>query len=226
MWTKIVCGLGLLSTIILLGGISGDIRGWHAAMTWLSLRAPARCDFSGECGQGILVLMGCVLLGIGFNYSKTAPALAQPLFGKKSWLKRICQRLDRGHAPRWVMPRGYTSMKEAAQAFNDAARAGIIVGAKASERLSGWSNNGPAKGPPEDVLHWWAAHISKELAVYGRRPPSELLEEIPPRHVKEFVFTSDAMSIKDPMSDSFYVDLAVKTGALEELFGVEAEFYD
>lgn len=76
---------------------------------------------------------------------------------------------------------------------------------------------------PEDILHWWATHISEELSVYGRRPPSALLEKIDPRQVKDFIFTNEATRLKDPIGDSFfYTDIAVKTDELDELYGFES----
>lgn len=120
----------------------------------------------------------------------------------------------------------FTSMKDAARNFYEAARAGKIPNAEGSEKLSGWSGNSIISGSPEDILHWWAGHISKEVPVYGRRPPSSLLEELPARLVRSFIFSDEATKLRDPMNDSvYYTDLCVKSEALEAQYHFEAGFH-
>jgi hypothetical protein len=125
-----------------------------------------------------------------------------------------------------VLPADFTSLQDAARKFYEAARAGKIPFGEASENLSGWAAGGPASGSPEDILHWWAVHVSKELSVYGMRPPSTILEEIPKRDVKGLVFAESATRLKDPVNDSVcYMGLCVRTEDLEEQYGFESGFH-
>jgi hypothetical protein len=120
----------------------------------------------------------------------------------------------------------FIPMKEAARKLYEAARAGKIPLGEASERLSGWSDDGPAKGSAEDILHWWAEYISHELPIYGRRPPSSILEEIPRRDVKHFIFCEEATKLKDPINDSiYYTNLAVRLDAIDAQYNFDAGFH-
>jgi hypothetical protein len=120
----------------------------------------------------------------------------------------------------------FISMKEAARKLYEAARAGKIPYAEGSERLSRWSNDGPSSGSPEDILHGWAVDVSKELPVYGRRPPSSIIEEIPRREVRHFIVSEEATKLKDPINDlAYYTDLRVKREALDAQYNMEAGFH-
>ena len=142
----------------------------------------------------ILIVIGCFPLRwiAGFladrKSAKELQRTANLFYGKQSWMGRLRDWSDRCMARLCEIPPGYISIKEAARKLYEAAKAGKIPLGEASEKLSGWSGNGPAQGSPEDILHWWAGHISKELVVYGRKPPSFLFEEIPRRDVNHFIF--------------------------------------
>lgn len=120
----------------------------------------------------------------------------------------------------------FISMREAARKLYEAAKAGKIPFGEASEKLSGWSGGGPVNGSPDDIVLWWAGHISKELPIYGQRPPSSIFEEIPRRDVNHFIFSEGAAKLKDPINDSvYYTNLAVRLDALDAQYNFEAGFH-
>lgn len=121
----------------------------------------------------------------------------------------------------------FIPMREAARKLYEAARAGKIPFGEASENLSGWSGGSLLNGSPDDILHWWAAHISKELPIYGRKPPSSILEVIPRRDVEHFIFSDGTTKLKDPINDSVcYTDLAVRLDELDAQYNFEAGFHE
>ena len=108
--------------------------------------------------------------------------------------KRIREWWDHKSEKPRIMMLGYISMQDAARRFYEAAKARKIPFGDASEKLSGWSENGPTPGSPEDILDWWAEHISKTVKLYGRRPPSSLLTEIPEYETRTSFFAMEPRS--------------------------------
>ncbi len=161
------------------------------------------------------------------NANEEFQRIADLFYGQPWWKRKILNWWNRRKEPPRVLPPGYIYMKEAARKLYEASKAGKIPFGEASERLSGWSNDEPSHGSPEDILHWWAGHISKELPVYGRRPPSSIFKEIPRRDVKHFIFAEEATKLKDPIHDSvYYTDIAVQIEALDVQYHFQAGFHE
>ena len=68
--------------------------------------------------------------------------------------------------------------------------------------------------PPEcrtSILEWWAVSIAKNVTVYGRRPPSSVLEKITPKELKHFDFCEGGSKLKDPNQGAvYYTDVVVE----------------
>ena len=195
------------------------------------LKAPAWVVFTLAIA-GACIGLGLALFWQQYKSSRKLDAYdefqhtAELFYGKRSWLGRIREWWGSRPEPLLVMPSGYISMRDAARKVYEAAKAGEIPFGEASEQLSGWSSNGPSAGSPEDILHWWAGHIAKEVPVYGRRPPSSVFEEIPSNDVKHFIFADEATKLKDPIHDAvYYTDIAVKLNALDCQYNFEAGFH-
>ncbi|MEO5956224.1 MAG: hypothetical protein ABIR36_11120 [Nitrospiraceae bacterium] len=123
------------------------------------------------------------------------------------------------------LPQGYISMGKAARTVYEMARANKIALAEGAERLSGWSQGSPSSGSQEDILHFMATHLVKNISVYGRRPPSTAFEKISDRDVKDFMFSEGAMKLKDPLNEAiYYTDLAVESDELTRQLAFEIGF--
>ena len=185
-------------------------------MNWLSSNMPISCDFTGKCGQWIFVVTGMVFLGLGIitRKKKNERRTADVLYGKRSWATRLRDWWNYKAEPPWVMPLGFISMRDAAGRYSEAAKAGKIL------------NDGPSLGSSEDILHWWASRIAKEVPLYGRYPSFSLLKEIPPHEISNFIFYEEATKLKDPIRGSIhYTDLAVKLEALEGRYDFESGYH-
>lgn len=239
MWRKLWTLVTIIIFVIGLGGILDDIQSWRNAMNWLSVHVPGGCDFYGNCGRWVFVSIGTLMAIALWVHSKQAnrsqelsasekfQRTANLLYGQPWWKRSIVNWWNRRNEPPWMLPPGYIYMKEAARKLYEASKAGKIPFGEASERLSGWSNDKLSQGSPEDILHWWAGHISKELPVYGQRPPSSIFKEIPRSDVKHFLFAEEATKLKDPIHDSvYYTNIAVQIEALDAQYNFQSGFHE
>src|SRR5215831_2104298 len=181
-------------------------------------------DLLGNQGRWIFTIIGVSVLLYVYDVPKRLllqlwrreTKLVDLIYPRATWNEKIfgSSTVKEGK----LMP-----LSKAASKLYEAARQGRIPMAGA-ETLSGgaWPNIQP--GSPEEILNGWAIRIAEsDIALYGRRPPSNLLERISSLDRKKFIFKDGATIFHHPANDtSYYCDLSVKQQEFEEHYDIQA----
>lgn len=109
--------------------------------------------------------------------------------------------------------REFVSLSDAARRLYETARRDGDILADVAERMSGSKDGHITIGSPNDILNFLANHISRHIAIYGKKSPSTLFERIRDQDVRGARFTDGATVLRDTMYDQsiFWTDLAVRT---------------
>lgn len=121
-------------------------------------------------------------------------------------------------------------LREAAVKLYETARGSKHLMAAFAEKTSGWKRAdngpyGPASGSGDDILDWMATYIahSKKKPIWGRKPPSTILEQISFDDVRKSSFEKGASILRKDWDENYYFrDLVMRPVDLDGLV-VEAE---
>jgi hypothetical protein len=155
--------------------------------------------------QGMLQIIG--FAGIPANVSRLWGAMMWPGAHVAGWVPAILGLSLIAFANwQWItdriLLRGYISLRQAARRAYEATRGSEI--AEMAERPIGRDTS----VTPDDILSWYCHHIRREIQIFGSRPPSLLLEEIPSK-LPQVTFESGGQSLRSGRHPIVYTDLAV-----------------
>ncbi|HMS84820.1 MAG TPA: response regulator [Nitrospira sp.] len=195
-------------------------------------------DFHRDMGRLIEFIKGPIS-DIRFSQTDNG-AIEQPLLIKTAaveWKEKDQQPDDGAPPPMEVISGDFILLREAAIKLYESARGSKHLMAAFAEKTSGWKpvDNGPygpASGSGDDILDWMATYIahSKKKPIWGRKPPSKILEQISFDDVRKSSFENGALILRKDWDENYYFrDLVMRPADLNGLVveaEVESAFHD